>query len=138
VPIMEADVLQPAGVAAHSSPVGGSSVPIIEPDELQPAGVAAHISPVGGSRVPIMEADVLQPAGVAAAVLQLQRQAAAVVDLGSSVMDSERIIPYLDRCSYRPNSVLTAHLFLTLGEVKKVWLKLGRWFSVDSAPAYPR
>jgi hypothetical protein len=94
-------------------------VPIMEPDELQPAGVAAHMSPVGGSSVPIMEPDELQSAGVAAAMLQLQSQAAAVADLGSSAMDSERIIPYPDRRSYRPKSVLAAHLFPTLGQVKK-------------------
>jgi hypothetical protein len=40
--------------------------------------------------VPIMEADELQPAGVAAAVLQLQRQAAAVADLGNSVLWIDR------------------------------------------------
>ncbi len=68
-------------------------MPIMEPDVLQPAGIAAHMGhspPVGGCRVPIMEPDVLQPAGVAAAVLQLQSQAAAVADLGNSVLWIDR------------------------------------------------
>jgi hypothetical protein len=87
-----------------------------------------------------MEPNVFQPAGVAAAVLQLQCQAAAVADLGSSVLwiDRNNLFRFRIADPTVLTSVLAAHLFPTLGQVEKrqnVWLKLGRWVPADSAPA---